>query len=217
MKRLLFCLFLFSGCASTVHFSTPNDIYKEKVVLWLTDKSKIAGQITVSLEKNISLYSVTYPSFIEFIPEGASETKHINLNDIIGYSLGADFYALKQVETNLDGILHLLFVKRLTGEDSKLQLYELYESGRANPTGEAGYSYYLSLPSFVPLQTINTRSSSLVPYFDVKMSKIVADCPQLADKIQMKEPGYFLSMTLFNVKKQPEVLLRIINEYNNCK
>jgi hypothetical protein len=218
LTRLLLCfILLFYGCAPGIHFRTPNDVYKEKIVLWLNDKSKVAGQISVSLEMNISMTVITYPTYVEFTPEGSSETKHINFNDITGYSFGADFYALKQVDVYLDGIPHLLFVKRLTAEDSKLQLYELFESGRGNPTGETRYTYFLSLPSSAPLETINTRSSSLVPNFNLKMSKIVEDCRPLANKILAKEKGYYLPQMALASKKYPEVLLRIVKEYNSCQ
>jgi hypothetical protein len=82
--------------------------------------------------------------------------------------------------------------------------------------GEVRYSYYLSWPSFGQKETMNTRSSALLPQFEEKMSKIVDDCPALAEKIRLKEKGYFIPMTSFKLKKHPEVLLKIINEYNNC-
>jgi hypothetical protein len=75
----------------------------------------------------------------------------------------------------------------------------------------------LSLPSYDPLQTMNTRGIGLLPSFDQKMSAIVADCPTLAEKIRLKGKGYFLAQVTFAIKKHPEVLLKIITEYNNCK
>jgi hypothetical protein len=186
------------------------------VILVLRNQVKISGEININFENAFNNMGEQKP-FIQFIPEGKSAIENINVNDIVGYSRGPDFFALKKIDLNLNETYRLLFVKRLTVEDSKIQLYELYESGRGNYSGETHYSYYLSFPSYEPLQTMNTRSNSLVPNFDQKMSSLLSDCPALAEKIELKEAGYFLPQVSFNAKILPEVLLKIINEYNHCK
>lgn len=212
----LYILLLTAGCKEPVYFINSNELSKEKVILYMRDHSRIPGTLTILLEDFYNL-DVDSKTSIRFIPEGDSAEENINLNAIEGYSIGPDFYALKKLDLFMNNTHYLLFVKRLTAESSKIQLYELYESGRGNNTGEIKYSYYLSLPSYGTLETMNTRSSGLVPSFDEKMSEIVHDCPALSQKIQAKEKGYFLPLTSFNIKKHPEVLLKIINEYNNCK
>ncbi len=212
----LFILLLATGCKEPTYLNSSNELSKEKVILYLRDQSRIPGTLTLSLENFYNL-NVDSKTSIRFRPEGDSAEENINLNVVEGYSIGPDFYALKKLDLFLNNTFYLLFVKRLTAESSKIQLYELYESGRGNNTGEIKYSYYLSLPSYGTLETMNTRSSGLVPSFDEKMSEIVYDCPALSQKIQAKAKGYFLPLTSFNIKKHPEVLLKIINEYNNCK
>ena len=214
-RDLLFCFILLSGCKSPMYFISPNAVSKEKVILFLRDESKTAGKINIYLE-NYSSGNVVYKSSIGFIPDGKTEIENIPLTDIDGYSMGADFFALKKVDLDMTKTYRLLFIKRLTPENSKIQLYELYESGRGSPTGESRYTYYLSLPTYDGYQTMNTRSSDLIPLFDQKMSKLVDDCPALAEKIRLKEKGYFLPWQTFGNKRQPEVLLKIINEYNSC-
>lgn len=216
MRSLLFCLILLSGCRSTSYFATPNDLRKQKVILYMKDGQRLPGELSISFENYYSA-NINYNPVVIFTPEGKNETETIKLNDIAGYSVGAYFYALKKVDLYMNNTFRLLFVKRLTGENSKIQLYELYESGRGNYSGESQYSYYLSLPSYDPLQTMNTRGIGLLPSFDQKMSEIVSDCPALAEKIRLKEKGYFIPQVTFAIKKHPEVLLKIINEYNNCK
>lgn len=214
-KRLLFYLILLSGCQPSKYFITPNIVHREKAILFLRDQSKISGEISIYLE-DYSNGNVVNQPLIEFIPEGKTEIEHINLTDIAGYSTGTDFFALKKIDLNVNNVYHLLFVKRLTGENSKIQLYELHESGRGNPTGEDRYTYYLSFPSYDPLQTMNTRSIDLIPFFDQKMSKLVEDCPALAEKIRVREKGYFLPFVTFAGKRHREVLSKIISEYNSC-
>jgi hypothetical protein len=215
MKQFLLLLIILEGCKPASKFISCNELQKENVVLFMTDKSTRRGEITIALE-NFSSLKVEYKPFIQFIPEGGKTEENIYLSSIAGYSIGSDYYALKELDLYLNNKYNLLFVKRLTGENSKIQLYELDETGRGNDLGEVRYSYFLSLPSFGEKKTMNTRSSALIPQFDEKMSKIVDDCPVLAEKIRQKEKGYFIPMTSFKLKKHPEVLLKIINEYNNC-
>jgi hypothetical protein len=211
-----YAFFLLSGCKPTAYFLSPNEVQKEKVVLFLRSQEKITGEINISFENSFNS-PMENNAFIKFLPEGKSTEEIVYLSEITGYSRGNDFYALKKVDLFMNNTSYLLFVKRLTGETSRIQLYELYESGIGNATNEVKYSYYLSLPSFDdPLETVNTRSSAIIPAFDQKMSEIVSDCPTLAKKIKSKDNGYFIPFATFNIKKHPDVLLKIINEYNGC-
>ena len=167
------------------------------------------------MENGIHTY-VLYRPFVDIIPEGKTENKRIPLSEITGYRLGPSFYDLKIVDIRMNGVNRLLFVKRLTPADSKLHLYELHESGKNNETGESLYSYYLSLPGFGSLQTINTHATGVIPGFEDKMSAIVSDCPALAQKIKEKAKGYYIPFVSFDGRKHPTVLLKIISEYNNC-
>jgi hypothetical protein len=215
MKPIFICLIFLTGCKSPSAFLTPNEVHKEKVVLLLRDQSKVTGEINI-FHENYNSVHVTYDEFIQFTPEGKDSSENISLYNIAGYWYGSNYYALKRLDVQMTNVYRLLFAKRLTGENSKIQLYELYESGRGNYTGETQYSYFLSLPSYGPLEAVNTRSSTIIPFFDHKMSLIVSDCPTLARKILARDNGYFIPMASFNIKKHPDVLLRIINEYNNC-
>jgi hypothetical protein len=215
MKQLfVFSIFLFS-CKSPSEFVTSNEVHWEKVNLVFRDQAKVTGKINI-LHENTSSLNSSYNNYIQFIPEGKDSTESVDLNKISGYWFESNYYALKKLDIHMNGIYQLLFVKRLTGENSRFQLYELYESGRSNGGVDIEYIYFLSYPSCGPLDAINTRSSLLLPSFEQKMSLLVADCPSLAQKIEEKEKGYFIPLTSFNIKKHPDVLLRIIDEYNKC-
>jgi hypothetical protein len=215
MKQLfIFTIFLFS-CKSPSEFLTPNEVHWEKVDLVYWNQTRVTGKINILHENFTSLHS-SYDKYVQFIPEGKDSTGNVDINEISGYWFESIFYALKKVDIHMNGIYRLLFIKRLTDENSRIQLYELYESGSGNSAGEIEYSYFLSYPSCGPLDAINTRSSILMPSFEQKMSLLVADCPVLAQKILAKDKGYFIPLASFNIKKHPDVLLRIIDEYNKC-
>ena len=215
MKPFLICLIFLTACKATGGFITPNEIHGEKVTLLLNDQSKLNGTLSVEHENSNSLH-VTYNEYFDFIPEGKDSTQRMSMYNMQGYWYKTDFYAVKKVDIQMNGTFRLLFVKRLTGEHSKMDLYELYESGRGNYSGNDQYSYYISIPGCGPYDAINTRSSVLVPSFGTKMSLLVEDCPALAQKVLAHDKGYFIPLTSFNAHKYPEVLLRIISEYNQC-
>ena len=215
MKQLYIIAIFLYGCKSPSEFLTANEVHQEKVDLVLRDHTKRTGEINI-LHDNSNSFHVTYNNYIQFTPEGKISPESININDISGYWYKSTYYALKKLDINMNGIYRLLFVKRLTDENSRMQLYELYNSEMSNSGSDVEYTYFLSYPSCGPLDAINTRSSILIPAFDQKMSLLVADCPALAEKILARDNGYFIPFTSFNIKKHPDVLLRIINEYNKC-
>jgi len=215
-KPVLFILVLFSACKPAGYFVSPNEVHKEKVVLYLRNEEKITGEINIDLE-NGSTQHTEFKPLIEIMPEGKTVWQKINMKDIAAYTMDSVYYAAKNLDVDLNGTRFLMFVKRLTAKNSKIQLFELYESGKGTYTGESKYSYFLSLPGYAPYQTVNVRSNQLIPGFDLKMSSMVDDCPVLAKKIRSRQNDYYLNMATFNRKKTPEVLLRIINEYDSCR
>ena len=218
MKPLLLTLLLIYGCKTSSYFNTPNDVVKRHATLYLTNKDTLPGTLTVTLEDYGHLSSgARYPSFVNFTPEGKDTMRRVALDEIVGYRLGTTFYTLKVVDIRMNGVQRLLFLQQLSPDSSKIQLYELHESGQANATGESLYSYYLSLPGFSRLEAINTHGSRIIPEFEEKMSAIVADCPALAAKIRKKEKGYYIPQVSFDARKHPDVLLKIITEYNHCR
>src|ERR1700722_12010498 len=126
MKQLfIFTFFLFS-CKSPSQFLTPNDVNREKVDLVFRDQTKVTGVINILHEYSNSSH-LTYSRYLQFDPVGKDSFKTIDINEISGYWFDSTYYALKKVDIHMNGIYRLLFLKRLTDEDSRIQLYELYE------------------------------------------------------------------------------------------
>jgi hypothetical protein len=183
------------------------------VILDLRNGQRRAGILTVTFEDDFNK-QLDEVLKIRFVPEGETVEEKIDIKDVVGYSYRNNYYAVENLYLFNDQRFHSLFAKKLTGDSSKIQLYELYQSGRGNVTGEEVYSYYISIGKSG--ETIFTRGEQLMPNFEVKMSSFVEDCPELAQKIRNKQSGYFLPFVSFNAFKPREVLTRIINEYNHC-
>jgi hypothetical protein len=175
----------------------------------MLDGSKKTGLLTVTLE---TTYSV---DFISLTHDGRDEK--VLIDSVKSYTISNDVYVPKKLNLDFDGPLKLLFVKKLTPDSSRIQLYELYQNGMQRDTRENLLLYFISLPVFDRYETWGMGNKNLVPNFHEKMSKLVADCKTLSAKIKSQQKGYYFSqLTLSNIKKR-EVLQKIIEEYNLCR
>lgn len=198
------------------YFKTANDVQKKEALVYFNNGSVVKGKLTVLFENNFN-YNNERKVFVKFSGEGMQEEKLLDIHEIKGYSIDSNFYMLKYVDLNVNASRYLLFVKRLTRETDKLQLYQLHQEFSSNYTGEVQDFYYISFPYDGPLETTSASSIKLVPDFEHKMSSLLEDCPELATKIRSRKSGYTLPLVSFATQKKLEVLSRIVNEYNHCK
>ncbi len=214
---LAFCLgcgFICTGCVST-YFKTPNDLYKQPATVYLNDGTEKEGQLTIQLETQFaSNNSAT------LFDKEKKQTENIPVKDINYYKIKDNYYLLKELDLDLNGTYHSLFVKRLTDENSRIHLYELQQRYRSTESGEDRKLYFISFPTSSKYEALSIYSKELAHEFESKMSEVVKDCSSLADKIRTKTKGYYIpsAPTLaFPESKRIEVYKRIIGEYNNCR
>lgn len=179
--------------------------------IYMENGTQKNGEITIFFET-----AYAPKDFISFSLNGKVEKMYVN--EIKGYKIKDKYYVPRYIDIEGNGINHLLFVQRLTMEGSKIHLYELYQRNQgSNANGEDIYSYYISFPTLSKYEVWNASGKYLVPRFEEKMSKIVADCPALAQKIQQQNKGYFYAQLTLSNQKKADVLKKIIDEYNECK
>lgn len=218
MKRMVFILspviLFFASCKSAAYFDTPNNVKNMPATLYLADGKTYQGRLVV----HTSLYS---NSSVKLYQDGDKKPMHFGLMEVKGYQFRNDYYALKEVRGGIRLGKEYSFMKRLTKEDSRIHLYENTEKvTTSNPYGGSYTTYetqyYLQMPGEQGDAVWPLSSNKFVPNFDEKMSKLVADCPSLAAKIANKEPGYFYAQVSMFKEKRANVLMQIIDEYNNC-
>jgi len=207
--QILLSLILFSGCKPVSWMNSPNDLHQQRGTLFFVNGIQEDGLITVNFESGLSSRN-----YIELTREGA--TKKVTLQSIRGYRLDKDQYTLKEVDVDFSGSRHLLFVRQITRDSSRIGFYELYQQ-KTSTTGEGMYSYFISLPGHGLYETWNIAGRELEPDFNVKMSRVVSDCPSLASKILDKAQGYFLPAYTRSDARKVRVINKIIEEYNSCK
>ena len=181
-----------------------------KCILHLQNGNKQEGKLTILFETGHEINK-----FVEFSINNVKQK--ISLDSIESYEIDGNFYYPKILDIDFNGSEKFLFVKRLSNENSRMQLYELYQKKKQNSDPSDFYYYFLSFPNRDIKRPVNLASKQITPNFDEKMSKLLKDCPVLSNKVENKKKGYFFSQYSLGNYKKTEVLLRIINEYDSCK
>ena len=206
---IVFLTIIAIGCKAVSYFNTPNDVFKKDGIVYMLDGTEKKGEITIKFE---SWYGAD--KFIQL--ENAGREERVLIDSIKSYRINDDYYFPKRIVLENSDQERLLFVKRLTKENSRINLYELYQARRQTSDGQEHFFYYISFPTQGTLEVWNIVSKNLVPNFDEKMGKLVEDCSVLSNKIKDRSRGYFLAQFTLSDTKKVEVLKRIIDEYNDC-
>jgi hypothetical protein len=220
--QTLTLLFLCS-CGSATFFKSPNQLQNIPGTLHLRDGKTITGNLVIDSDRPNSKAVQIYRS-------ADKKPLRVPLSEIKGYAAQNESYELKEIKKPIvvgkgHSLLSQLaagksysFLKRLTPVHSRIHLYENMEPQTAGSTTTSRYTtvYYITLPTELENAVYPLDDSRLVPNFHEKMSRHVADCPALAQKIARKEPGYtYAHLNIVN-EKRLAVLLNIIEEYNAC-
>ena len=104
------------------------------------------------------------------------------------------------------------FMIRMTPEDYKIQLYKKYEQDPQ--TYKILFKYFAMFPGQTKAKDIMS-DLTLMP-FAKKVPKNIADCPDLAGKIEKKEDPYKMPL-LSNEKTFFTMYLKIAEAYQDCK
>lgn len=209
----------FASCRSASFFESPNSLRNIHGTLHLNNGNKVEGKLVIATANALG-------SEVKIFLDGEKKPQKFNLHDVQGYQIRNEYYELKEIKSAISLGRNLSFMKRLTPDNSRIHLYENMEENTNTRTDRNGNTstrrtwdlqYYMQLPSEAGDAVWAVNSSRFVPNFDEKMSRLVSDCPALAQKITNKEPGYFYAQVSVFREKRADVLLTIINEYNRCR
>ncbi len=207
---IFFICYIQLSCKPVAYFNTSNDVLKTNATVHMVDNTEQTGAITIQFETDYQ------PKDFIILSNNNIDEKIPVLN-IKYYKINNDYYFLKKIDIDMNGYKRLLFVKRLTPEHSRMDLFELLQSKNHSPSYADTYYYFISFPADGRLDAMNLADKKFTPNFNEKMSRLVSDCPALALKIQQKQKGYFLPQVNLLGNKKAEIYLNIINEYNQCK
>jgi hypothetical protein len=220
MKRLLFrlsAIFFVTinvSCNPSSYFTTPNNVRNIPSTVYLKDGEVIEGKLHV--ESNI-----WGRQSVKVHKQHNDEVVMFDIEDLKGYKSNNSFYDLKEITTGVGKGYHHKFMKRLTPADSRIHLYEhvaktnLPDKNKPNN----GYirDYYVQLPNEKGDIVWSLGSKKFHPHFNRKMAQVVKNCPEVSKKVADKEVGYNYHHNSFQPQNEPQILMNIINDYNNCK
>src|SRR6478752_1548174 len=132
IELLFLCIIaVFSGCKPYSYFNTANDFQNKNCTFHLLSGSELKGKATIQLETGRPADKFIYVKTNE-------TTEKIAVDSIDFYTYNADVYYPKEIDFDaytipnkdnyyLPNQRYLLFMKRLTKENSRLNLYELFQ------------------------------------------------------------------------------------------
>ncbi len=217
---LLFYL-ITQGCKTYSYFNSPNNLLNESCQVFLNDGTEVDGKLTIQFEtghdNNKLLKIITNTTTDKEIL--ATDIKYYKYNNALYFpkAINLEAYQIPYKDKLFTpDVNNILFLKRLTNDSAKLQLFELYRSKNNSLEEFDQYDYYVSFSNENRFVSWSIRGIKFFPDFEDKMSKIVSDCPLLAEKIEQKQNGYALKQVSLDAKKN-EVIKRIVEEYNKCR
>lgn len=221
MKYIYFLMtsfiFFFASCKSP-YFTSANNMRNINGTIYLKDGKELSGPVSSSLENFTGS-----KGYIQFSDRNGKQGQRIPVSDIKGISVRNNYYEPKLIDMGFGARDQMLFVKKLTKDNSRINLYELYELKTNNSPNNRrsyeteDYSYYITIPGKPDYEAWNIEGRNLTPNFENKMSDLVKDCPGLAEKIKRKDKGYFYAQVSLVQEKRIETMMNIIDEYNKCK
>jgi hypothetical protein len=223
MKKIIVPIwFVFSmGCTPYSYFSTSNDMLKMDCVVYLINGSVERGKLTIQLETGHAVDNI-----IRLLTINHEEIK-IAIDSVKYYNYKNDFYYPKILNLEayeipnknylpLPNVRNILFLKALTKQNSRIMMYELYEPAAKTNDGADHHDYFVSFENDGRLNAWNLGNRKFFPNFEEKVADLVADCPELSDKIRRRLKAYYLGRISVDAKKY-EVFQKIVSEYNACK
>ena len=202
---------LSSGCRTLSYFESPNNLRNLEGTLLLHNGKTVDGRLVIETENIFS-------SPVRVYADGDKKPMRFGLNEVKGFSLRNETYVLKEIREGLSIGRRQYFMKQLTRDSSRIHLYEFLSKETINKTATRHEpEFYVELPNEEPGLVFAANGSRFVPHFEEKVSRLVSDCPALAEKIADKRPGYFYAQVSLLKERRAEVLLKIIDEYNACR
>ena len=193
-----------------------NNQYAQPATLFMSDSVVLYGKLLLGKKD----WSLNNDIGIHFFENGSKKAKFLKPDEIKGFQMGDSYYEPKFLGPvgSVNTPLKKTIVKRLTPNGSKMALYEYFShSSTKNGQGYVEYKdidvLFVQLPNTKDDKIYQFNDNKFVPKFESKVSALVADKPELAEKIKSKNKDYFYAF-VSEQSHQNKVWWNIINEYN---
>lgn len=207
---ILFLVLSSISCRTVTYYASPNSLRNIDGTLYLRNGKSIAGKLAIQTDNVLG-------SPVTLFAKGDERPMQFSLASVRAFVIGAETYELKEIKDGLPFGRQLFFMRRLTPAAGRIRLYEHMQKHTVNKTSvRYEPEYYVQLPGEPNDLVYASTGNKFVPAFDQKASRLVSDCEELARKIREKKEGYFYHQVSLVKEKRLDILLRIVNEYNQC-
>jgi hypothetical protein len=208
---LLYSLSLLTACSSSFYHNV-NDMGGQPATLYLQDGKVLNGQLEIrSFDEFSSVQKITFR-------EGNSKDYRLFYpKDIAGIYFNGAKYSLELVHAMDMWNKHAYrFLKNITPAEGDLQLFE-DEYMQKNSFGNIEKVTKLYIRFLGKSEVYDAQSDRFVPDFSEKVSRLLAACPAVSQKILNKEKDFSYAFVNGGETRRKQVWMNIAFEYNNCK
>lgn len=203
MKKLLLFGFLAIGFFASAQNVEPEVVYSGEGKIIMIDGKELSGEIS---------YSFVTSRKILYTAPGAEREK-ISANDVKEFTISGTRF-VRVVVPALSIGKDWEFAICLTPENYKISVFETINQGIVGNGN--GYNterdYCIKFPGDEKAKSLSDLS--FMP-FNKKVSKLVSDCPALAEKITNKVDGYKIGM-ITTPEQRFDVFMKVASEYQEC-
>lgn len=186
----------------------PPVVFQGTGSVTLRDGSAITGTV---------IYKAIGNTYVSIIADGGNGAEHgYKAKEILRFNIGSTLWYVKTIKDAISAGGNLEIVRLENDSTSKLKLYTTHQQEGTITGGLAAYTKktYVELPGADRLYS--TNNLYFMP-FNKKMAEITAGCPELSKKIADKGDGYKVKKMLGMPTNLETLVLKAINEYNNCQ
>ncbi|MEO7767330.1 MAG: hypothetical protein ABIS01_07880 [Ferruginibacter sp.] len=152
------------GCKSTSFFNAANDFTDKDCTVFLLNGAEKNGKLTVQFETGHSSNNTIHIKTVN------NEEEKILIDSIRFYKIGKDFFYPKEINLEsfeiqyknnlyLPNASNILFVKRLTQENARINFFELFQSKNKTNDGNDHFYYLVSFNNQNRMSAANMGSN----------------------------------------------------------
>lgn len=204
-------LYFFTACSSSFYHNM-NDMGGQPATLYLQNGKTLNGRLEIrSFDQFSSVQKITFKE------NGTNGYQLFYPKDIAGIYYNGASYSLELVQAmDMWNNRAYKFLKNITPNRGRLQLFE-DEYTQQNSFGNIEKVVKLYIKLAGNNAVFDAQSDQFIPNFNEKVSRFLADCPSVSQKIRNKEKDFSYAFVNQGETQRKKVWMNIAFAYNNCK
>ncbi len=197
---------------NTSFYHNVNDMGNQPATLYLRNGQMLNGKLEIrSFDQFSSVQKITFKE------NGSNVYQSFYPLDIARIYFNGANYSLEVVSAmDMWNKRAYKFLKNISPNNGRLQLFE-DEYTQQNAFGDVEKVIKLYIKLTGQNEVFDAQSDLFVPNFNEKVSRFLADCPSVSQKILNKEKDFSYAFVNQGDSQRKQVWMNITYQYNNCK